>query len=68
LTILGSSDPFDIQKKINGLFVECKKLKFGRGKVITGMISRKGEEYDFHEAVKPAGNVEDWLGDVEKMM
>ena len=32
------------------------------------MISKKGESFDYDEPVKPEGNVENWLGDVEEMM
>jgi len=49
LIILGSSDPEDIQKNVAKLFTNCKKLIFGRGKIIQGMISAEGESYDFNE-------------------
>jgi len=51
---LGSSDAEDIQKNVNKLFM-AKKLIFGSGKVIKGMIDPAGESFDFYDNLKPEG-------------
>ena len=35
---------------------------------MTEMISGEGEHVEFSEELYPAGNVEDWLGEVERVM
>lgn len=35
---------------------------------MTEMISGEGETVDFSEKLYPTGNVEDWLGEVERVM
>ncbi len=44
LDILGSPDPEDIQRHLDKLFY-AKRLVFGKGKVIKGMVDRKGESF-----------------------
>ena len=35
---------------------------------MTQMMSGEGEQVEFSEELYPAGNVEDWLGEVERVM
>lgn len=51
------------------LFDNCAALKFGRGnKVVVGMKSAEGEQFDFRNAVAVDGPVEKWMTNVEAEM
>lgn len=68
LSILGSSDPLNIQPHLIKLFDNCKSLYFERNKSISAMSSDEGEDYKFEEIVKPEGAVEVWMTNVDQMM
>ena len=69
LSILGSADVSSISPHLLKLFDNCKDFKYGKGnRLITGMISDEGEEYDFEAPVKPDSNVEDWMNAVDDEM
>ena len=46
----------------------CSQLKFQADLQITHMYSGEGEEVELLQPVKPSGNVENWLRDVERSM
>ena len=69
LQILGTSDPKAIQPHLLKLYDNNKELTFGPGnKTITHMTSDEGECYPFESAVKPEGNIEEWMLKVEEEM
>jgi dynein heavy chain len=69
LSILGSSDPKNIQQHLLKLFDNCKVITFGKGdKQINGMISDEDESYDFETPTKPEGAVEDWMNKIDEEM
>lgn len=68
LSILGSSNPEDIQPHMLKLYDNCKQLVFGRNKQVQGMISDEGERYSFLTQVKAEGAVETWMNKVDEEM
>ena len=71
LTILGSSDPKNVQEHIIKMFDNVLKLNFGVGKhdhFIMGMSSAEGEALDFRRSVPIDGRVEEWMTGVEQEM
>ena len=60
-----------MQPHLQGCFDAMKSLKFGKedqAAEMFGMISSENEHVDFTAPLTAAGNVENWLGDVERMM
>lgn len=69
LQILGSSDPKSIAPHLMKLFDNCKELIFAKNdKIIGGMVSDEGEQYDFEAPTKTEGAVEDWMNRVDDEM
>ena len=68
LSILGSSNPEDIQPHMLKLYDNCKELKFSRNKQVLGMTSDEGETYNFLTPVKPEGAVEIWMNKLDDEM
>jgi dynein heavy chain len=69
LFILGSSNPKTIQPHLLKLYDNCKELNFAKGdKIIAGMTSDEGENYEFEVPQKPEGAVEDWMTRVDDEM
>ena len=44
------------------------QLRFEEDLKITKMYSGEGECVDFRESLYPTGNVEDWMGEIERIM
>jgi len=64
-------DPKAVQPHLGKCFDNMKELQFGSDEAeheMFGMVSNEGEQVRFSAPVSAAGNVEDWLGDVETMM
>ena len=62
-----------VQPHLNKCFDNIISLEFGNAdddteNTMFAMISNEGERVSFSEPVVAKGNVEDWLGDIEKMM
>ena len=68
LSILGTSDPTSVQEHMLKLFDNCAELKFGRNRVVTGMISSEKEDFNYRTNVPAEGAVEDWMTDVQNEM
>ena len=68
LSILGSSNPKDIQPHMLKLYDNCKELIFSKNNQITGMIADDGESYEFLNPVKPEGAVEVWMNKIDDAM
>uniref|UniRef100_A0A7S1KN20 Dynein-1, subspecies f n=1 Tax=Percolomonas cosmopolitus TaxID=63605 RepID=A0A7S1KN20_9EUKA len=69
LSILGSSDPENVQTQIRKMFSNCGKLIFKQGgKVVLGMQSPEQEEFKFSSPVVAENVVEKWLTDVDVEM
>ena len=68
LGILGSSDLAAVEPHLTKLFVSCKQFLTTRSGAIKGMLSDKGEEFEFEEIIKPEGAVEVWMNKVEQEM
>ena len=69
LSILGDSNPLNIQEHLSSMFMACKKFKFVQGsQYIAGMVSPKKEKYDYRKHVSTEGAVETWLTNAEDEM
>jgi len=69
LAVLGSSDPTSLQQHVIKLVQHCKRLKFERGnRVVAGMISPKGESFEYKNKIATTPIVEQWMTDVENEM
>ncbi len=68
LLIIGSTNPLDIQKRVSKMFANCKSLIFDNAKVICGMQSEEGEEYEFKKKQRPDDAVEKWMNKVDEAM
>lgn len=68
MSILGSSNPEDIQPHMLKLYDNCKKLVFGRNNTVVGMISDEGETFSFLNPTKADGPVEQWMSRVDEAM
>jgi dynein heavy chain len=69
LSILGSSDPTNIQAHMLKLFDNVKFLGFGRGnRTITGQESSEREKYAYVTPTPIEGPVEVWMTNVEDEM
>ncbi|XP_077969677.1 dynein axonemal heavy chain 1-like isoform X2 [Styela clava] len=63
-----TKDPTAVQPHLRKCFENIAKIKFESDMSMTQMISGEGEMVDFSEKLFPTGNVEDWLGEVERVM
>ena len=63
-----TKDPLAVQPHLKKCFEAIAKLKFESDKKMSGMYSGETEYVEFSEGLYPEGEVEYWLGDVEKMM
>jgi dynein heavy chain len=69
LSVLGSSDPANIQQHLLKLFEACKELVFGRGaKKVEGMKSSEGETFVYRTLSPVEGAVESWMTSAEEEM
>lgn len=69
LSILGSSDPHNVQKQISNMFDNVGQLIFkSESRTVVGMESNEGEKFDFITPVPAEGAVEKWLSTVEQEM
>jgi dynein heavy chain len=69
LSILGDSNPLNIQEHLSSMFMACKKFKFVQGsQYIAGMVSPKKEQYAYRKHVSTEGAVETWLTKAEQEM
>jgi dynein heavy chain len=69
LSILGTSDPTNVQEHMLKLFDNCASLHFGRGnKFVTGMTSSEGEAYNLRDPVSTDTTVEAWMLAVQTEM
>ncbi|CAG9466771.1 unnamed protein product [Pedinophyceae sp. YPF-701] len=63
-----TKNPLAVQPHLRKCFEAIDSLDFGDGLEISAMNSREGEKVPFEESMYPQGNVEQWLGKVEKSM
>ncbi|XP_030585284.1 LOW QUALITY PROTEIN: dynein heavy chain 1, axonemal-like [Archocentrus centrarchus] len=63
-----TKDPTAVQPHLRKCFENIAQLQFQSDLQITHMYSAEGEEVKLFLPVRPTGNVEDWLRDVEKSM
>ncbi|XP_076826201.1 dynein axonemal heavy chain 1-like isoform X3 [Clavelina lepadiformis] len=63
-----TKDPTAVQPHLRKCFENIFKIKFESDMKMTEMISGEGEKVGFSEDLYPTGNVEDWLGEVERVM
>ncbi|KAG7240353.1 hypothetical protein INR49_026924, partial [Caranx melampygus] len=63
-----TKDPTAVQPHLRKCFENIARLQFQSDLLITHMYSGEGEEVKLFLPVNPAGNVEDWLRDVEMSM
>jgi len=72
LAILSQTrDPQAVQPHLQGCFDAMKSLVFGeedQAAEMFAMVSAEDERVEFTAPLTAAGNVENWLGDVERMM
>ncbi|XP_060766195.1 dynein axonemal heavy chain 1 [Neoarius graeffei] len=63
-----TKDPTAVQPHLRKCFENVARLQFQEDLQITHMYSSEGEEVQLLHPVRPTGNVENWLGGVEKSM
>ena len=63
-----TKDPLAVQPHLRKCFENVYELEFKKDLSIVAMRSAEKEEVPFEKPLKPVGNVETWLGDVESMM
>ncbi|TNN40910.1 Dynein heavy chain 1, axonemal [Liparis tanakae] len=63
-----TKDPTAVQPHLRKCFENIARLQFQPDLQITHMYSGEGEEVKLSLPVRPTGNVEDWLRDVERSM
>mmetsp|Transcript_53278 Transcript_53278/g.159518 ORF Transcript_53278/g.159518 Transcript_53278/m.159518 type:complete len:3881 (-) Transcript_53278:473-12115(-) len=69
ISVLGSSDPRNVQPHLLKLFDNVKRLGFGRGNMrVVGLESSEGESFELRSAVSIEGPVECWMTKVEEEM
>ena len=69
ISIMGSSDPTNIQPHLLKLFQNCKDLLFyDNQKQVVGMVSSESESFTFTNPVSIDGPIEDWMTMVENEM
>jgi len=61
-------NPLAVQDHLIKCFEAITELEFQDDLEITGMMSKEGEYVEFKDPMYPEGNVETWLGKVEKCM
>ncbi len=68
LSILGTSEPREVQQHMLKLFDNCKSLKIKGKSMVTGMESEEGEVFYFKEAKKAEKPVEGWMIVIDEEM
>ncbi|XP_028841933.1 dynein heavy chain 1, axonemal isoform X2 [Denticeps clupeoides] len=63
-----TKDPTAVQPHLRKCFENVARLQFQPDLMITHMYSSEGEEVRLAFSVRPSGNVEDWLREVERSM
>ncbi|XP_055077981.1 dynein axonemal heavy chain 1 [Periophthalmus magnuspinnatus] len=63
-----TKDPTAVQPHLRKCFENIARLKFQPDLQMTDMYSGEGEEVKLFQSVRPSGDVEDWLKNVEKSM
>ncbi|XP_078481026.1 dynein axonemal heavy chain 1-like isoform X3 [Ciona intestinalis] len=63
-----TKDPTAVQPHLRKCFENIYQIKFEEDMRMSEMVSGEGERVDFSEELYPTGNVEDWLGEVERVM
>ncbi|KAG2485619.1 hypothetical protein HYH03_015682 [Edaphochlamys debaryana] len=63
-----TKNPLAVQPHLRKCFEAIETLDFGPGGEISGMNSREKEKVPFDKSMLPTGNVEFWLGEVERRM
>eukprot|EP01028_Stygiella_incarcerata_P009150 TRINITY_DN426_c0_g1_i1.p1 TRINITY_DN426_c0_g1~~TRINITY_DN426_c0_g1_i1.p1 ORF type:complete len:4140 (-),score=1088.60 TRINITY_DN426_c0_g1_i1:191-12610(-) len=63
-----TKEPKSVQPHLRKCFENIQKLEFQPDLEMTKMYSSEGEMVPFVNGIYPKGNVEFWLGEVEKMM
>ncbi|XP_070190635.1 dynein axonemal heavy chain 1-like isoform X2 [Littorina saxatilis] len=63
-----TKDPTAVQPHLRKCFENIARLRFEDDLKITKMYSGEGECVDFREVMYPTGNVEDWMGEIERVM
>ncbi|XP_030213444.1 dynein heavy chain 1, axonemal [Gadus morhua] len=63
-----TKDPTAVQPHLRKCFENIARLKFQADLQITHMYSGEGEEVELLQPVRPSGNVENWLREVERSM
>ena len=63
-----TKNPLAVQPHLRKCFEAINSLDFQADLTITAMNSVEGEKVPFAEHMKPKGNVEHWLGEVERIM
>jgi len=68
LSIIGSTDPTAINRRITNIYQNCKTLIFSSTGMIGGMIAEENEQFDFVQKVKPDGKVVEFMNYVDEEM
>ncbi|GLC56009.1 hypothetical protein PLESTB_001054700 [Pleodorina starrii] len=63
-----TKNPLAVQPHLRKCFEAIESLDFGPGGEISAMNSREKEKVPFDKSMMPQGNVEIWLGEVERRM
>ncbi|EFJ44217.1 dynein heavy chain 2, partial [Volvox carteri f. nagariensis] len=63
-----TKNPLAVQPHLRKCFEAIESLDFGSGGEISAMNSREKEKVPFDKSMMPQGNVEIWLGEVERRM
>ncbi|GLI62391.1 hypothetical protein VaNZ11_005010 [Volvox africanus] len=63
-----TKNPLAVQPHLRKCFEAIESLDFGPGGEISAMNSREKEKVPFDKTMMPQGNVEIWLGEVERRM
>ncbi|PVD29059.1 hypothetical protein C0Q70_11656 [Pomacea canaliculata] len=63
-----TKDPTAVQPHLRKCFENIALLRFEDDLKITKMYSGEGEDVAFRETLYPVGNVEDWMGEIERIM
>ncbi|VDM31966.1 unnamed protein product [Hydatigera taeniaeformis] len=63
-----AKNPTAVQPHLKKCFENIAKLQFESDLEITAMYSSEGEKIPFEKTIRPIGNVEDWMSEIEDIM